>query len=134
MNAGGEWMIDADGCLPERLRDQKTIQRICDRIIADLDLYVIGQPLWHSFPGPGGVTGIYLLTESHLACHTYPEIQLATFNLYCCRPRSRWSWEDQLAEILGAVDVRVSYTERGIHQIGFDSSEELAIKMEVREH
>lgn len=134
MNAGGEWMIDAEGCSPERLRDQKTIQRICDRIIADLDLYVIGQPMWHTFPEPGGVTGLYLLTESHLACHTYPEIHLATFNLYCCRPRSRWDWEDHLSEMLGAADVRVRYSARGSSQTDFNTPEMLAFEMEVREH
>jgi len=33
-----------------------------------------------------GVTGLLLLTESHLACDTFPERGFASFNLYCCRP------------------------------------------------
>ena len=45
--------------------------------------------VWHKFGGEGGVTGLIMLTESHLACHTYPEYQTATFNLYCCRHASR---------------------------------------------
>jgi len=32
------------------------------------------------------VTGLLLLTESHLACDTFPERGFASFNLYCCRP------------------------------------------------
>ena len=58
-------------------------------------------------PWPGGVTGLALLTESHLACHTYPEFRLAAFNLYCCRERAEWDWAARLSELLGAREVRV---------------------------
>jgi S-adenosylmethionine decarboxylase len=54
-----------------------------------------------------------MLTESHLACHTYPEHGLAAINLYCCRPRPEWPWEERLAALLGATDVRVRKVERG---------------------
>ena len=81
-----------------------------DCIISDLNLQVVGEQMWHSFPPPGGVTGLALLTESHLACHTYPEFQTATINLYCCRERSEWPWAERLTALLGAqaitVDVR----------------------------
>jgi len=53
------------------------------------------------------VTGLALLTESHLACHTYPEFGVATFNLYCCRERPAWDWEARLSELLGASRVSV---------------------------
>ena len=56
---------------------------------------------------PGGVSGLALLSESHLACHTYPEFGAATFNLYCCRNRTRWPWETMLKEMLGATEVQV---------------------------
>ena len=59
------------------------------------------------------MTGLYLLAESHLACHTYPEHGLATFNLYCCRPRPDWPWAARLGDALGASDVRVRVIERG---------------------
>lgn len=134
MNAGAEWIVDAEGCSPEHLRDKKIIQQICERLIADLNLQVVGEPMWHIFPEPGGVTGLYLLTESHIACHTYPEIGLATFNLYCCRPRPRWAWEENFSEMLGATGVSVQYLQRGTDGIDFDSTERIAFEMEVREH
>jgi len=107
MNVGIEWLVEAEGCLPESLCDAASLARVCDQIIGDLNLSVIGTPLWHTFPHPGGVTGLFLLTESHLACHTYPEYRIATFNLYCCKPRPEWSWHRKLAEMLGATSVRV---------------------------
>ncbi len=46
-------------------------------MIAALGLAVVGAPQVHHFGGPGGVTALYLLSESHLACHTYPELLVA---------------------------------------------------------
>ena len=59
-----------------------------------------------------GVSGLALLSESHLACHTYPEFRAATFNLYCCRERTTWPWELILKEMLGASDVNIRTFER----------------------
>ncbi|MEW6208711.1 MAG: S-adenosylmethionine decarboxylase [Acidobacteriota bacterium] len=113
MNLGTEWLIDAHGCQAECLRDTDLLKALCERIIRDLDLRVVGEPLWHKFAGAGGVTGIFLLTESHLSCHTYPEVGTATFNLYCCRERPRWQWEENLQSALGARQVTVREILRG---------------------
>ena len=56
---------------------------------------------------------MFLLTESHLACHTYPELGVATFNLYCCRNRPRWDWEKKLSDALSASIVTVRVATRG---------------------
>ena len=112
MNVGTEWLIDARGCQAEQLADLTAVRALCERIIRELDLKVIGDGQWHQFPAPGGVTGLYLLSESHLACHTYPELGVATFNLYCCRPRPRWLWEARLQAMLGAASVSVRYITR----------------------
>jgi S-adenosylmethionine decarboxylase len=112
--AGVEWFVDAAGCRPEALRDPHALRRLCDDLIAQLGLHVIGDGIWHQFPAPGGVTGLFLLTESHLACHTYPETGVATFNLYCCRSRPDWPWEQRLRERLGAKQVTVRRVWRGV--------------------
>jgi S-adenosylmethionine decarboxylase len=111
--AGIEWIVDADGCSPDRLRDLAVMREVCEAVIADLDLHVVGQPVWHQFDGPGGVTGLYLLTESHLALHTYPETGMATFNLYCCRARPRWDWESRLGTMIEAASVSIRSVVRG---------------------
>src|SRR5438067_4108758 len=90
---GVEWLIDAGGCRPERLRDPGRLRALCRQLLDELGLHALGEGLWHQFPEPGGVTGLVLLSESHLACHTYPEAGVATFNLSCCRPRPAWPWE-----------------------------------------
>jgi S-adenosylmethionine decarboxylase len=113
MSVGTEWLIEAAGCDPAKLRDESCIRAVFSAIIDDLGLKAIGS-VWHKFPGEGGVTGLVALTESHLACHTYPENRIATFNLYCCRTRPEWNWEETLTRLLAATEVHVSKIERGI--------------------
>src|SRR5215471_6493767 len=113
-SVGIEWAVDAGGCAPDALRDVDRLRALLERAIRELDLRVVGDGRWHAFPAPGaGVTGLYMLTESHLACHTYPEDGVATFNLYCCRAREEWPWGERLREALGAAHVRVQRVERG---------------------
>ncbi len=87
-----------------------------DRVIRDLDLHVQGEVVWHKFSVPEAISGLALLSESHLACHTYPEFRAVTFNLYCCRNRESWPWEAMLKEMLGATRVTVRILERFIQE------------------
>jgi S-adenosylmethionine decarboxylase len=113
MIVGTEWLIEAGECSENLLRDEATLRTVFARIIEDLGLKTLNEPLWHKFGGEGGVTGLVMLTESHLACHTYPEYKTATFNLYCCRSRPEWNWDENLAEMLGAKNINVTKIERG---------------------
>jgi S-adenosylmethionine decarboxylase len=115
MIVGTEWLIEAIDCEPDALRDEALVRDILERVIRDLALISVGS-VWHKFPGEGGVTGLIALTESHLACHTYPETGTATFNLYCCRARPRWDWERQLKTKLHARSVTVTQIDRGISE------------------
>lgn len=115
---GMEWIIDAAECDESALRDRDRLRRLLDRIVKDLDLHPAAPAQWRSFPGPGGVTGLLLLTESHLAVHTFPEHRLATFNLYCCRERPEWPWAGELVRILGAGHVTVRRVARGCAEVG----------------
>lgn len=113
MIVGTEWLIEAFGCDPAKLREIEALKSVFDKAVADLGLKVLGAPQWHKFGGEGGVTGLMMLTESHLACHTYPEYETATFNLYCCRSRPEWDWESNLSELIGAATVSVTRIQRG---------------------
>lgn len=115
MALGTEWVVDASGCNPEALADIERLKSLFARIVCDLDLHLLGEISWHKFPGPGGITGLALLSESHLTCHTYPEFGAATFNLYCCRNRTAWPWDTVLSDILGATNVNVRTFERLVY-------------------
>jgi S-adenosylmethionine decarboxylase len=111
-NAGEEWIVEALGCEVERLADVRALQALFDCLVRELSLHPVGAVQWHRFPGPGGVTGMLMLSESHLTIHTFPEHGSACVNLFCCTPRAPWPWEVRLEALLGAAQVRVRHVVR----------------------
>ncbi len=110
---GIEWIVEAFGCEPERLRSERAVRELFERAVAELVLNPLSPPAFHAFPSPGGVTGFVLLSESHLACHTFPETGYAAINLYCCRERPRWDFAARCRELLGARRTEVREVRRG---------------------
>jgi S-adenosylmethionine decarboxylase len=125
MIVGTEWLVEVEGCNAEKLRDAEILRAVFARIIADLGLKTVGKDIWHQFPGEKGITGLVALTESHLACHTYPEYETATFNLYCCKNRPEWNWEKSLREMIGAKTVNVTKFQRGRKFLSVESKSEI---------
>lgn len=104
---GIEWVVEAHGCDPRRLSDLADSRELFARIIRDRDLRVVGETLWHRFPTPGGITGLALLAESHLAIHTFPEFGSLCLNVFCCVPRAEWDFDVACRELFGASSVTV---------------------------
>ena len=104
---GAEWIVDAQGCSADSLRNIELLRAVFERIISDLGLRIIGETQWHQFPGTGGITGLCLLSESHLACHTFPEFGSLCLNLFCCAPRAQWDFEKHLAALFSATSIQI---------------------------
>ncbi len=109
---GRELVVEAHGCDPRALTDLARLRRLFTDITGGLALRVVKEPAWHQFPGAGGVTGLCLLAESHLACHTFPEYGSLCLNLFCCRPREDWPFESYLKREFGASGVQVRRLDR----------------------
>jgi S-adenosylmethionine decarboxylase len=112
VNGGIEWIVDAFGCAAAALGDRRGVAALLNRVVESAELHVVATAD-HVFEGPGGVTAMYLLAESHLTIHTFPESGIATLNLYCCRPRPAQDWQRLLFEALGATHVTVREVRRG---------------------
>lgn len=104
---GCEYVIDASGCDPARLTSRDALDVLVQTIVREMNLHPVAAMQWHVFGGPGGITGLLMLAESHLALHTFPERGYAAFNLYHCAAQPEWPWEARLRDRLGARAVSV---------------------------
>ena len=113
MNGSGcEWVVEAFGCDEASLRDPAKLDLLFAQIVEGMALHPLDKARWHRFPGPGGLTGMCLLTESHLACHTFPEYRSLCLNVFCCRERPEWDFAACLKSEFAAGEVRVRRLER----------------------
>jgi len=76
---------DLAGCPGELapMTDPQALRRLCLGAVRAAGLTAVAE-LFHRFPPPGGVTGVVLLAESHLAVHTWPERSAVTLDAYVC--------------------------------------------------
>ena len=100
---------DLGGCDPKRaaMTDVAALRTTCLAAVRASGLTPVGE-LCHRFPAPGGVTGVVLLAESHLAVHTWPELGAATLDVYVCNLGADNSGraESLLAVLAGAFAAR----------------------------
>ena len=65
------------------LNDCEGLKKICREICSQNNFSILGE-LDYIFT-PQGLSFIFLLSESHLSIHTYPERNHISFDLYTCR-------------------------------------------------
>lgn len=71
---------------PGLLRQAGLLEQLCLESCRGAGLTVVGW-LFHPFgtpEQPAGATGAVVLAESHLAIHTWPELEAVTLDLYVC--------------------------------------------------
>jgi len=85
---GLEYLVDAYGCDPGTLASIDRLNSVVERLMRDLKLRPVGKPMWHAFATSNAVTGMILLSDSHVAVHAFPDIQFAAFSLYYGAMRS----------------------------------------------
>jgi S-adenosylmethionine decarboxylase len=117
---GIEWVVDAAGCDTTALRDATTLDALFAAILEKARLTPVAPATWHRFPHTGGLTGVQVLAESHLACHTFPEHASLCLNVFCCVARPDWDLEGLVRQSVDARDIRVRRIERhyGAQPIG----------------
>ena len=110
--SGLEWVIEAHGCDGAGLAELPKLRALFADLVAAMSLRPVGETVWHQFPTTGGITGLCLLAESHLACHTFPEHQSICLNVFCCQPRPDWDFAGYFKREFGANRVNVRRIER----------------------
>jgi S-adenosylmethionine decarboxylase proenzyme len=75
------------------LNDIESLKKILDIICKKYDFHIL-QKIEHKFE-PQGSTVIYMLSESHISIHTFPEKKYMAFDIYTCRQytdNSTYEW------------------------------------------
>lgn len=73
-------------CPRARLHEAATLEALCRAACAEAGLTIVAAA-FHGFgtaEAPAGATGAVVLAESHLAVHTWPELDAVTIDLYVC--------------------------------------------------
>lgn len=73
-------------CAPDLLLQAQGIRRLCVEACAAAGLTMVAE-VFHEFGTagrPAGATGAVVLAESHLAIHTWPELNAVTLDIYVC--------------------------------------------------
>ena len=101
------------GCSAEILND---IQRI-ERTMVDAALEAgaeIREVAFHKF-SPQGVSGVVVISESHLAIHTWPELGYAAVDVFTCGDKvDPWVSCNYLKEHFAAEQLNAQEITRGI--------------------
>ncbi|MCS7092316.1 MAG: S-adenosylmethionine decarboxylase [Patescibacteria group bacterium] len=82
------------------------VEELADIMISDLDLKVV-KKMCHIF-NLAGITLVYILAQSHLVIHTYPENSVAHSDLVICANHNKKEFEKSLRHAL---------YERGVYSI-----------------
>jgi S-adenosylmethionine decarboxylase len=81
--AGSHILIDVFGCKENMLIDENILHDILVSAVKQTNATIIASK-FHKFGEQCGVTGILILAESHCSIHTWPELELATIDIYMC--------------------------------------------------
>ena len=79
---GVHYLLDVEGIDFKLLNDKDFLDKTCKEVIRLGNMNLIDSKL-HQF-NPQGLTGIYLLSESHLSFHTWPEKGSISLDFYTC--------------------------------------------------
>ena len=108
--AGTHLIVDLFGA--RRLDDLEHIKRTLKRCVEVAGATLLHIHLHHFTPN-GGVSGVAVLSESHISIHSWPEADYAALDVFMCGDAQPQKCIDILREAFGARDVVVKTHHRG---------------------
>lgn len=114
LNALGRHVLaEIYGCNFDALNDVSKVEDIMVNAALEAGAEV-REVVFHKF-SPQGVSGVVVISESHLAIHTWPELGYAAVDVFTCGDKvNPWDACNFLAEMFGANSVDAKETQRGI--------------------
>jgi S-adenosylmethionine decarboxylase len=126
---GKHLLIEYFDCDTDSLNSPETVERLMSEAAEACGATIV-RSVFHAF-NPIGVSGVVVISESHLAIHTWPEYGYAAVDVFTCGdtvdPRTA---EAFLRDRFGAGSAVVNEISRGILQTP-EAKKRLAHKIEV---
>ncbi|MGC8487756.1 MAG: adenosylmethionine decarboxylase [Clostridia bacterium] len=114
MNALGRHVLaEVHGCESQVLNDIGAVERIMVEAALNAGAEV-REVAFHKF-SPQGVSGVVVISESHLAVHTWPEHGYAAVDVFTCGEAvNPWDACRHIVQQFGAKQFTASETLRGV--------------------
>lgn len=118
---GRHVLADLDGIAPALLADAARLESVLVAAAVAAGAQVLGAHFHrfddgspaHDGPAGNGVTGVVMLSESHISIHTWPEVGYAALDVFMCGAADPRIALAHVREALAPADARVTLVERG---------------------
>ncbi len=104
---GPHLMIDGSKCNTQKLANRILIEQILNDYPRAIGMTKIGGPYMFEYQAPdpaySGVSGLVVIAESHIAIHTFPELDYFTMDIFSCR---NFDHEAAIEYIKNALEVQ----------------------------
>lgn len=112
---GHHYIAEASGCNPEIIGRVETVEQILVRAAE-----VAGVTVWsisfHRF-NPYGVSGVVVISESHLSVHTWPEFGYVALDIFTCGSDAKPEAAVEYAlKEFGANSMHITEVTRGLEE------------------
>ena len=88
IHLGIHYVVDIDNIKNEQIYDNEFIKKLCDKLLSKTGVNVLNE-IHHEFK-PQGYTALYLLSESHMSIHTWPENGKIRLDLFSCEVNGKF--------------------------------------------
>ena len=85
---GIHYVIDIDNIKNKQIYENGFIKKLCDKLLEKTGVNVLNE-IHHEFK-PQGYTALYLLSESHMSIHTWPENGKIRLDLFSCEVNNKF--------------------------------------------
>ncbi|RLF09424.1 MAG: S-adenosylmethionine decarboxylase proenzyme [Thermoprotei archaeon] len=113
MELGRHLILELYGCPPNILDDEETIKGVMVEAVKVANGNVCGT-FFHKF-NPQGVTGVVVISESHVSIHTWPEHGYAAVDVFTCGERmDPWKACEYIVKKFKPSNMNVLEIKRGL--------------------
>lgn len=116
MNTLGRHILaEIYGCDSEILNNKVSIEKIMVESALKAGAEV-REVIFHKF-SPQGVSGVVIISESHLTIHTWPELGYAAVDIFTCGDKiNPWDACNYMTELFNAKNMTATEVKRGIFE------------------